>query len=114
MLCKYQVSISCVHQVSLYCCLILSTFLLFDLLNINKFVYCYQAFSFQADKELLRQARIIRVGLIQNSTVLPTTAHYADQKHAIIQKVKLMIDAAGASGVNVLCLQVSSVLKLIE
>nr|XP_019709092.1 beta-ureidopropionase isoform X2 [Elaeis guineensis] len=64
-----------------------------------------QAFCFHADKELLRQPRIVRVGLIQNSIALPTTAHFADQKKAIMQKVKPIIDAAGASGVNVLCLQ---------
>ncbi|WOL00080.1 beta-ureidopropionase-like [Canna indica] len=64
-----------------------------------------QAFSFHADKELLRQQRVVRVGLIQNSIALPTTAHFADQKNAIMQKVKPMIDAAGASGVNIICLQ---------
>lgn len=47
------------------------------------------------------------MGLIQNSIVLPTTAPFSDQKGAIHEKVKPMIEAAGASGVNVLCLQVS-------
>ncbi|CAD5171608.1 unnamed protein product [Musa acuminata subsp. malaccensis] len=64
-----------------------------------------QAFCFHADKELLRQPRIVRVGLIQNAIGLPTTAHFVDQKNAIRQKVEPMIDAAGASGVNILCLQ---------
>ncbi|KAG0474353.1 hypothetical protein HPP92_014039 [Vanilla planifolia] len=64
-----------------------------------------QAFCFHADKEALRQPRIVRVGLIQNKIVLPTTAPFSDQKKAIMQKVKLMIDAAGASGVNIICLQ---------
>ncbi|XP_042461689.1 beta-ureidopropionase-like [Zingiber officinale] len=64
-----------------------------------------QAFSFHADKELLRKERIVRVGLIQNSIVFPTTAHFADQKSGILQHVKHMVDAAGASGVNILCLQ---------
>lgn len=49
---------------------------------------------------------MVRVGLIQNSTVLPTTAHFSEQKQAIFQKVKPMIEAAGMSGVNILCLQV--------
>lgn len=52
------------------------------------------------------------MGLIQNSIALPTTAHFLDQKRAIYQKLKLMIDAAGASGVNILCLQVSNVTRL--
>ncbi|KAG0472617.1 hypothetical protein HPP92_014474 [Vanilla planifolia] len=64
-----------------------------------------RAFCFHADKEALRQPRIVRVGLIQNKIVLPTTAPFSDQKKAIMQKVKLMIDAAGASGVNIICLQ---------
>jgi beta-ureidopropionase len=65
-----------------------------------------QAFRFNADKEHMRQPRIVRVGLVQNSIAVPTTCHFADQKKAIMEKVKLIIDAAGASGVNVLCLQV--------
>lgn len=64
-----------------------------------------QAFCFHADKELLREPRIVRVGLIQNSISLPTTAPFLDQKKAIFQKLKPIIDAAGASGVNILCLQ---------
>ncbi|KAJ0568763.1 putative beta-ureidopropionase [Helianthus annuus] len=64
-----------------------------------------QAFKFNADKELLREPRIVRVGLIQNSIALPTTAPFLDQKKAIFQKLKPIIDATGASGVNILCLQ---------
>ncbi|KAM0853109.1 hypothetical protein ACQ4PT_051296 [Festuca glaucescens] len=64
-----------------------------------------QAFRFNADKEQMRQPRIVRVGLVQNSIAVPTTCHFADQKKAIMEKVKLIVDAAGASGVNVLCLQ---------
>lgn len=66
----------------------------------------FQAFCFLADKELLREPRIVRVGLIQNSIGLPTTAHFLDQKRAIFEKLRPIIDAAGAAGVNVLCLQV--------
>lgn len=64
-----------------------------------------QAFCFHADKEVLREPRVVRVGLIQNSIVLPTTAHFIDQKKAIFEKVKPIVDAAGSSGVNILCLQ---------
>lgn len=48
----------------------------------------------------------MRVGLIQNSIALPTTVSFLDQKRAIYQKLKPIIEAAGASGVNILCLQV--------
>jgi len=71
----------------------------------SKYNFDLQAFSFKADKEQLREPRVVRVGLIQNSISLPTTAQYSDQKTAIIEKIKPMIDAAGASGVNILCLQ---------
>ncbi|PNX98021.1 beta-ureidopropionase-like protein, partial [Trifolium pratense] len=63
------------------------------------------AYSFHADKEVIREPRVVRVGLIQNSIALPTTAHFVDQKKAIFEKVKPIIDAAGSSGVNILCLQ---------
>ncbi|KAM0068183.1 putative beta-ureidopropionase [Helianthus debilis subsp. tardiflorus] len=66
-----------------------------------------QAFKFNADKELLREQRIVRVGLIQNSIALPTTTPFLDQKKAIFQKLKPIIDATGASGVNILSLKVS-------
>lgn len=66
-----------------------------------------QAFSFSADRESLRGPRIVRVGLIQNSISLPTTAPFLDQRRAIFKKLTPIIDAAGSSGVNVLCLQVS-------
>lgn len=66
-----------------------------------------QAFSFSADKESLRGPRVVRVGLIQNSIALPTTEPFLNQREAIFQKLIPMIDAAGSSGVNILCLQVS-------
>ncbi|CAJ2678178.1 unnamed protein product [Trifolium pratense] len=64
-----------------------------------------QAYSFHVDKEVIREPRVVRVGLIQNSIALPTTAHFVDQKKAIFEKVKPILDAAGSSGVNILCLQ---------
>ncbi|TMW99270.1 hypothetical protein EJD97_002818 [Solanum chilense] len=64
-----------------------------------------QAFSFSADKESLRGPRVVRVGLIQNSIALPTTEPFLNQREAIFQKLIPMIDAAGSSGVNILCLQ---------
>jgi len=64
-----------------------------------------QSYTFQAEKESTREPRIVRVGLIQNSISLPTTASILDQKKALIEGVKPLIDAAGACGVNILCLQ---------
>lgn len=79
---------------------------------VNNVLIFSQAFCFNAEKELSRQPRIVRIGLIQNSIALPTSAHFLDQKKAIMDKVRPMIDAAGASGVNILCLQVNSANKL--
>ncbi len=39
-----------------------------------------QAYSFKAAPEQLREPRVVRLGLIQNKIVLPTTASYAAQK----------------------------------
>ncbi|KAK4401813.1 Beta-ureidopropionase [Sesamum angolense] len=71
----------------------------------SKHDFDLQAFSFLAEKESLREPRIVRVGLIQNSIALPTTAPLSDQKRGIFQKLAPIIEAAGTSGVNILCLQ---------
>ena len=64
-----------------------------------------KAFKVDAAAEQLRRPRITRIGLIQNSIVLPTTAPYLEQYEAIEKKIRVMLDAAGAMGVNVACLQ---------
>lgn len=64
-----------------------------------------QAYSFLAEREPIREPRIVRVGLIQNSITLPTTASFLDQRNAIFDKLTPIIDAAGLSGVKILCLQ---------
>ncbi|KAL4180214.1 hypothetical protein AMTRI_Chr13g91000 [Amborella trichopoda] len=64
-----------------------------------------QAYRFHADEEHERKPRVVRVGLIQNSIAIPTTLPMPHQKNAIMEKILPMIDAAGASGVNILCLQ---------
>lgn len=38
-----------------------------------------KAFAFKAAPEQMRQPRVVRIGLIQNRIVLPTTAPYVDQ-----------------------------------
>ncbi|XVE49471.1 hypothetical protein DITRI_Ditri01bG0084900 [Diplodiscus trichospermus] len=60
----------------------------------SKHDFDLQAFSFSADKELLREPRVVRVGLIQNSIAFPTTAPFSDQKKAIFEKLGPIIDAA--------------------
>ncbi|XP_027159942.1 beta-ureidopropionase [Coffea eugenioides] len=71
----------------------------------SKHDFDLQAYSFRADKESLRGPRLVRVGLVQNGITLPTTAPFSDQKRAIFQKLTPIIEAAGASGVNIICLQ---------
>ncbi|KAG2297717.1 hypothetical protein Bca52824_044386 [Brassica carinata] len=71
----------------------------------SKHDFDLQAVRFSADEEQMRKPRVVRVGLIQNSIALPTTAPFSDQKTGIFEKLKPMIDAAGVAGVNILCLQ---------
>lgn len=71
----------------------------------EKFGFDLQAYSFKAAKEQIRPPRVVRVGLIQNQIVLPTTDPYLDQRRQIMARVQTMIDAAGTACVNVLCLQ---------
>ncbi|EGG24309.1 beta-alanine synthase [Cavenderia fasciculata] len=74
-----------------------------DIANANNFQVLFS--KILAEKEQLRQPRIVRIGIIQNSIGAPTNAPIHDQYMAIQNKIEKMIDAAGAMGVNVLCLQ---------
>jgi len=49
--------------------------------------------------------RIVRIGVIQNQIVLPTTAPLTEQRNAIFQKISKIISLAAEANVNVLCLQ---------
>lgn len=64
-----------------------------------------QGYSFDAQTEELRKPRIVRVAAIQHSIVKPTTDKISVQRDAIIEKVTKIVEAAAASGVNVLCFQ---------
>ena len=64
-----------------------------------------QGFAFSAAKDELRAPRIVRVGAIQNQIVNPTTDPVKDQVKGLHERIKVLVDAAGHSGVNVLCLQ---------
>jgi beta-ureidopropionase len=63
------------------------------------------AYKFNAKKEQRRPARIVRVGVIQNQIVKPTTAPVVEQYEALADRMEEIIEAAGKLGVNVLCLQ---------
>ncbi|XP_017890828.1 beta-ureidopropionase [Ceratina calcarata] len=56
-------------------------------------------------QEQLRPPRVVRVGLIQNSIVLPTTEPLQKQRNALHLKIQKYVDYAATCGVNVLCLQ---------
>ena len=54
----------------------------------------------------LSAPRVVRIGMIQNTiSKVPLTAPYQEQWQGIIDILSPMVDAAGAAGVNVLCLQ---------
>lgn len=64
-----------------------------------------KGFSFPCPREQVRPPRVVRVGLIQNKIVLPTTEPVLKQIEAIHQRVGSIAAAAAASGVNILCMQ---------
>lgn len=67
--------------------------------------YDLQGYRFLAREEQLRAPRVVRIGLVQNAIVLPTTEQYGKQKQAIHDRVSQLVHVAGRAGVNVLCLQ---------
>jgi uncharacterized protein (DUF3084 family) len=77
-------------------------------------VRCGQTFEFTADPEQMRAPRNVSVGLIQNAVVLPTTAPFLEQKRAIMSRVSSLIAIAAKMGVNVLCLQVPQLNRLLS
>ncbi|KAL9650510.1 hypothetical protein ABK040_004729 [Willaertia magna] len=73
----------------------------------KKFNFEIKAYSMihNVVKEQTRKPRVVRIGLIQNSIVKPTSDPVEVQYKAIEEKVERMIDTAGKLGVNVLALQ---------
>ncbi|XP_053611591.1 beta-ureidopropionase-like [Plodia interpunctella] len=63
------------------------------------------AYEFPAKKEQTRPPRIVKIGVIQHSIAIPTDRPINEQKRAILDKVKKIIDVAGQEGVNVICFQ---------
>jgi len=70
----------------------------FDLPGVFKFLPTVE--------EQTRERKITRVAALQNAIVLPTDRSVMEQKHAIFDRIGIMIEAAAHSGANVLCLQV--------
>jgi len=64
-----------------------------------------KGYRFSADAEDVRPARIVRVGLIQNSIVLPTDHPVSAQRDALLNKIGKIITTAYESGVNIVCMQ---------
>eukprot|EP00300_Choanocystis_sp_HF-7_P003849 c12928_g1_i1.p1 GENE.c12928_g1_i1~~c12928_g1_i1.p1 ORF type:complete len:403 (-),score=82.76 c12928_g1_i1:17-1198(-) len=64
-----------------------------------------RAFAKKAAKESTRRPKTVRVAVVQNSVVLPTTEPIEAQRDAIFEKIGRIIDAAAGLGANILCLQ---------
>ncbi|XP_046667349.1 beta-ureidopropionase [Homalodisca vitripennis] len=62
-------------------------------------------YVFEAKEEQLREPRVVRVGVIQNSIVADTSQPVVEQRDAIHQVIGKIIHAAADLKVNVLCLQ---------
>ncbi|XP_018587294.2 beta-ureidopropionase isoform X1 [Scleropages formosus] len=61
--------------------------------------------AFGAAPEQLRQPRVVRVGLIQNAIVLPTSAPVLHQIDALHGRLADIVEVAAMCGVNIVCFQ---------
>ncbi|CAM9957621.1 unnamed protein product [Lampetra fluviatilis] len=64
-----------------------------------------RAFTIGAAPEQLRPPRLVRVGLMQNRIVEPTTAPVVQQVSALHKRLASMVEAAALCGVNIVCFQ---------
>lgn len=64
-----------------------------------------RGYTFTARKEDLRRPRIVRVGAIQNTVDIPTTAPIHVQRDALHEKVSNILRVAASAGVNIICFQ---------
>lgn len=62
-------------------------------------------FKINSGKEELRDPRIVKVAGIQNKVVAPTNEPIKTQKHAIMNRIKELIEVAAMEGANVVGLQ---------
>lgn len=65
----------------------------------------FKAYAYEAVPREMSPPRMVRIGMIQNKIAKPTTAPYVEQWQGIMDTLEPMVDAAGAAGVNILCLQ---------
>lgn len=63
------------------------------------------AYKIPTAMEQLRAPRLVNIGAVQNRIVLTTDKPVSEQISAHHDRIKIIIDVAGAAGVNVLCLQ---------
>lgn len=63
------------------------------------------AYKFSAASEQRRAPRVVRIGVIQNQVIKPTSAPVEEQYEAIADRIEVIIEAAAKLGVNVLGLQ---------
>lgn len=63
------------------------------------------AYDFPAKKEDTRSPRIVKIGVIQHSIAAATSKTIPEQRQAIFEKIKPIIECAASEGVYVLCLQ---------
>jgi beta-ureidopropionase len=64
-----------------------------------------KGYIFESEKEQIRAEKRVRVAVIQNAIVLPTSDPVEDQRHAIHERVGLMVQAAFHAGANIVCFQ---------
>lgn len=64
-----------------------------------------KGYSFDAQLEDTRAPRRVRVGLIQNTIVLPTSDPISAQRDALLEKIGKIIEIAHKCGVNIVCMQ---------
>jgi beta-ureidopropionase len=62
-------------------------------------------YMFSAAPEQERDPRVVRIGLVQNKIVLPTTAPVAEQREALHRRIEEITNTAAKCGVNVICYQ---------
>uniref|UniRef100_A0A1B6BWQ4 Beta-ureidopropionase n=1 Tax=Clastoptera arizonana TaxID=38151 RepID=A0A1B6BWQ4_9HEMI len=65
----------------------------------------FQGYKFEAKAEQIRKPRIVRVALVQNQIVRPTTDPVHVQRQSLHTLISQVIAAAAECSVNVLCLQ---------
>lgn len=73
--------------------------------NIEGNDFAVEGYSILAKPEQLRSPRIVRLGLVQNSIVLPTTASIEEQRNALHTRIAQIAHSAYLARVNVLGLQ---------